>query len=357
MNKYSTLVALLAGSIGSCALAQSTSSVTLYGIVDASVRYQSGLSSANRPDSGSTGSVNSGVGPTSRWGIRGSEDLGGGLRATFNFESTLGVDVGSIGMAPGFFDRAAVLGLAGNWGAVTVGRQNTLLADSVGLTDPIGLRFAGMNPNIQLNSLSGHNLGNEWGTTNSKTGSNRVNNSVKYSGKFGGFTGRAMYSFGETADSGRRMDSRGLGLDWRQGSWLLTSVWTQFHDANGRTLNAANLGGAWHNGDWRLTLNYGRNKAETSAATDTTTKVLAAGVTYALTPALSLNGGYYKVDRERTGLRDDGFQRVIGYVDYKFSKRTSVYLELDSTKWKNDYQGAGNKKNAHGMSLGVTHRF
>jgi predicted porin len=63
------------------------------------------------------------------------------------------------------------------------------------------------------------------------------------------------------------------------------------------------------------------------------------------------------VDRERTGQGDDGFQRLIGFVDYQLSKRTSLFLELDTTKWKNGYQGAGNKTRASGISLGITHNF
>lgn len=358
MKKKNIALALLAtGCAAGPALAQSSSSVSLYGIIDVSVRAQSGLSGANAPAGGSMGSVNSGVGPTSRWGIRGSEDLGGGLRAIFNLESTLGADVGGIGGVAGTFDRAAIVGLAGHWGAVTAGRQNTLISDSVGLVDPIALRFAGLNPNIQVTSLTGHGLNNEWGATNTKVGSNRVNNSIKYSGSFGGLTARAMYSFGETGVSASRLDTRGLGLDWRQDDLVLTSAYTQFHDASGRTLDAANIGGAWSRGDLRLMLNYGRNKAETSDTAKTTNKILALGARYAVTPVIGLNGGYYKVDRERTGQGDDGFQRLIGFVDYQLSKRTSLFLELDTTKWKNGYQGAGNKTRASGISLGITHNF
>src|SRR2546427_6339033 len=67
-NNIALALALLAtGCAAGPALAQSTSSVSLYGIIDVSVRAQSGLSGANAPAAGSMGSVNSGVGPTSRW--------------------------------------------------------------------------------------------------------------------------------------------------------------------------------------------------------------------------------------------------------------------------------------------------
>ncbi|RIX71593.1 porin, partial [Acidovorax cavernicola] len=263
MHKISAL-ALLAISAAVPTLAQSQSSVTVYGIVDAAVRTQSGLTAGYAGTPKNTTVLNSGVGPTSRWGLRGQEDLGGGLKATFNLESTLGVDAGNSGSAAGFFDRAAVLGLAGNWGAVTAGRQNTLVADSIVFSDPIGMRFAGMNPNIQVTSLTGHRLGIEYGATNTNAASNRVNNSIKYSGTFGGLTARAMYSFGESAASTTRQDSKGLGLNYVVGDLALTSAYTQFHDANGLELDAATVGGAWKTGNLRLMLNYGRNQGDTT---------------------------------------------------------------------------------------------
>jgi hypothetical protein len=112
-------------------------------------RTQTGLTSTYARSPLNSTVVQSGVGPTSRWGLRGSEDLGGGLRATFNLEGGINVDTGAQANATTLFDRASVVGLAGNWGSITAGRQNTLIADSAGVTDPIGLRFASMNPNIQ----------------------------------------------------------------------------------------------------------------------------------------------------------------------------------------------------------------
>lgn len=356
MHKISALT-LLALSASMPALAQSQSSLTVYGILDAAVRTQSGLTAGYAGALNRTSVVNSGVGPTSRWGLRGQEDLGDGLKATFNLESTLGVDAGSSGSAAGFFDRAAVLGLAGNWGAVTAGRQNTLVADAVIPTDPIGMRFAGLNPNIQVTGLTGHRLGIEYGATNTTAASNRVNNSVKYSGTFGGLTARAMYSFGESAVSSTRQDSKGLGLNYTLGGIVVTSAYTQFHDANGLELDAASIGGAWSTGKLRLMLNYGRNQGDTTTTTQTTNKVLSLGANYAFNSQWSLNGGYYKVDRERTGLNDDGFTRLIGFLDYSLSRRTKLYLEMDTTKWKGNYQGAGNKARSNGLSLGVTHSF
>ena len=337
--------------------AQMSSNVNLYGIVDAAVRSQTGLTAAYAGSATNSSVVASGVGPTSRWGIRGSEDLGGGLRATFNLESAIAVDTGVAGNPSALFDRASVVGLAGNWGAVTFGRQNTLVADSVGLVDPIGLRFAGLNPNIQVTSLTGHRLGIEFGATGSNAASNRVNNSAKYGVKLGPVTARAMHGFGEIAGSTSKSSSNGLGVDYQSDNITATGALTQLKDVNDRSLNALNLGGSWLSGPVRLTINFGRNSGETSTTTKTTNKILAGGASYAVTPSIDLIGGYYKVNRTRTAQADDGFIRLIGFIDYKLSARSKVYLELDTTRWKGNYQGAGNKSTSNGLSVGITHVF
>jgi predicted porin len=341
---------------GVSAMAQS--SVTLYGIVDASVRYQTGLTSAYARSPLNTTTVASGVGPTSRWGLRGSEDLGGGLRALFNLESGFNVDTGASSNASTFFDRASIVGLAGSWGTVTAGRQNTLVADSAGVVDAIGLRFANFNPNIQVTSLTGHQLGIEFGTTASIASSNRINNSVKYSKPFGPVVARAMHSFGETAGDSSKQNSTGLGLDYITPGLSLTSAYTQFRDANDRELKAANLGASWLAlPALRVMANAGYNRGETSATAVTRNRLMSAGVNYAVTPAVDVLAGYYKVDRSRTAQADDGFNRLLAFVEYKFSRRSRVFLELDTTHWKGNYLGAGNKSTSNGVSLGITHSF
>ena len=342
---------------GFSAMAQ-TSSVTLYGVVDASLRYQTGLTSTYARSPLDTTAVASGVGPTSRWGLRGTEDLGNGLRAFFNLESGLNIDTGASSNATTLFDRASIIGLGGSWGTVTAGRQNTLVADSVGVVDPIGLRFASLNPNIQVTSLTGHQLGIEFGTTSSTASSNRVNNSIKYSMPLGPVVARAMYSAGETAGDTSKQNSVGLGLDYISSGFSATSAYTQFRDANDRELRAANLGASWLALPLlRVMANVGYNRGETSATTMTKNLLLSVGVNYAVTPAVDVLAGYYKVDRSRTAQADDGFNRLLAFAEYKFSKRSKLFLELDTTDWKDNYLGTGNKSRSNGVSAGMTHTF
>jgi predicted porin len=340
------------------AMAQSGDSVVLYGIIDTALRTQSGLTAAYARSPLNSTVVASGVGPTSRWGLRGSEDLGGGLRATFNLEGGINIDTGAQANATTMFDRASVVGLAGSWGSVTAGRQNTLIADSAGVTDPIGLRFASLNPNIQNVSLTGHQLGVEYGATGSNASSNRVNNSAKYSLPIGAFVARAMVSMGEVAGSSTKQRTAGLGADYLTPALNVTTAYTRYKDANDRDLAAANAGVSWLVlPSLRIMANYGYNSGMTSATAEATNRVKVIGLNYAATPAIDLLAGYYKVDRHRTALPDDGFKRLLAFAEYKFSRRSKVYLELDNTRWKGDYLGAGNKSTSTGVSLGITHVF
>ena len=107
----------------------------------------------------------------------------------------------------------------------------------------------------------------------------------------------------------------------------------------------------------RLMANVGNNRGEMSATAESANRIVVIGANYAITPAIDLLVGYYKLDRERTALPDDGFGRVLAFLEYKFSKRSKLYLELDNTRWKGNYLGTGNKATSNGVSLGVTHAF
>ena len=54
---------------------------------------------------------------------------------------------------------------------------------------------------------------------------------------------------------------------------------------------------------------------------------------------------------------DDGYGRLVAFAEYKLSRRTKVYAELDNTRWRNGFQGAANKATATGISAGVVHTF
>lgn len=344
------LVAL--GAVPPTAAFAQASSVTLYGIADVSVRHASGLNQFT-PSEGSVSSVTGGVNNTSVFGFRGSEDLGGGLSAVFNLENGINMDTGTQAVASKFWDRQAWVGLQTAWGSVKLGRQRNLLGDMVSPVDPLGMRFASFNPNINVAALSQHRLGADYGSAGSTSGSYRLDNAVKLSGKAGGFQAHAMASAGE-GSSGRSLS---LGGGYTGGPLTVTGAYGRFETLDDLDLEAWLVGAGYQLGSARLTLTYGDQEGDTSATERTRQRTLGAGVSLPLGGKLELVTAYYRVERERTGLADDGFDRGVVFLEHALSKRTKLYTELDATRWRDGYQGPDAKDDAYGLSAGIVHRF
>jgi predicted porin len=173
-----TAVLALAGSgAGFSASAQGTSSITLYGIVDAGVEHlnnvAAGGSLSRMP---STTSL-----VPSRWGLRGSEDLGGGLKAIYPLESGFAPDQGTFNQGGRGFGRQSWVGLGGNWGSLTLGRQNSMLFWSLIDSDIIGPAVFAM------------------GSLDAYIPNSRADNKLAWRGHFGGLALGAGYSFGRDA--------------------------------------------------------------------------------------------------------------------------------------------------------------
>jgi len=124
-----TLLALAAIAASSAAFAQS--SVSLYGVVDASLESVKGSDTT-------VSRVSSDNLATSRLGFKGTEDLGGGLKANFVLETALKSDTGAQGNSARFFDRAAWAGLAGGFGELRLGRQDSSAGLLAGNTSLLG---------------------------------------------------------------------------------------------------------------------------------------------------------------------------------------------------------------------------
>lgn len=158
------------------------SSVTLYGIVDTGVEYlthatPTGGSLARMP-------VLGGGDMPSRWGIKGAEDLGGGLKAVFTLESGFSASNGASQQGGRLFGRQSYVGLSGPWGQVTFGRQYSMTV--WGMTDSNILGAGGLGG---LASFDPYLL------------AARFDNSVVYMGTFSGLTAGASYSFGRDSSA------------------------------------------------------------------------------------------------------------------------------------------------------------
>jgi predicted porin len=172
--KISSLIALT-GLVATGAV-QAQSSVTLYGMVDAGVETLTNVAA------GGGGRLtrmpsNTGMLP-SRVGLRGREDLGSGLNAIYTLEMGFAPDTGASGQGGRLFGRQSVVGLSGDWGAVTVGRQWTMLFWSLLDSDIAGPSVYGL------------------GSLDNYIPNSRIDNSIAYKGKFGDVTVGATYSLG-----------------------------------------------------------------------------------------------------------------------------------------------------------------
>jgi predicted porin len=343
--------------LGMACAAHAQSTVTLYGIVDASVRFTDGLSASNAAAQGSTKAVNSGVNNTSRFGFRGSEDLGNGLAAVFGLETGINADTGAQANTTKFFDRASYVGLKANWGTITVGRQTTVLADSLGPVDPLGVRFAGFNPNVGVAALSAHGLGIEYGPSGATSGAYRLDNSIKYAGKFSDLTVRAMHALGEKVGDSSALSSTGAGMTYQAGNLAATLGYAQFQSAAGLQLKAYVGGVSGKIGNNKLSFTYAGNKAEVSGTSEVRYTTWGLGGTVPITSNMDLILAHYKVSRERTAKVKDGYNRTVAFVEYKLSKRTKLYAELDHTGWQSGFVAAALPQSAHGASLGMVHNF
>lgn len=180
--KRTVLAAISVGAFGLIsAHAHAQSTVTLYGVIDEGLNY------TNNVKGHSLWQMQSGYAQGSRWGLKGTEDLGGGLKAVFQLENGFDLNTGRFNQGGRMFGRQAYVGLQSQQlGRVTVGRQYDSVVDFLAPTTANG-NWAGY--------LFSHPLDND-NTDNSF----RINNSVKYTSRnYGGFSFGGLYGFSNQA--------------------------------------------------------------------------------------------------------------------------------------------------------------
>lgn len=362
MKKNLRALAALAALACTAASSYAQSSVTLYGIIDAGVDYTNHASAAQ----GSITRVTSGGQNTSRFGFRGTEDLGGGFKALFNLEGGLFIDSGASDGA--LFRRQANVGLQSSLGRVVLGRSFTTTYDFMLPFDPLG--FA---PNYSW-VTSGN------GTAVSKYGfPTAFDNLVKYQGDFGGFKVGATYGFGEVAGNDADGRKYNVGVAYANGPF---SVAVTYDRVNGNTVVATgnrNLTTTAHLAAGYvvalgvgLKAGYRNYKLEAGAAATPVVRADTywAGVNYQATPALELTAVVYhqNVKNVAAGTDADPTMTVLR-GKYALSKRTFLYASTAYAKAKNNQRVGLTRDNTAdggvtgfsdsqtGVSVGVQHRF
>ncbi|MGJ7914060.1 porin [Massilia sp. LXY-6] len=353
MKKSALALAVLAAlSLNTTAHAQTN--VQVYGLMDAGVEQ---LTNAG-PNGGSMTRVISGGKNTSRWGFRGTEDLGGGLKAVFNLEGGILLDTGAQDGA--LFKRQANVGLAGNFGTVVIGRSFTTTYDLVIKFDPLG--FA---PNYSWATSTNASGPSKYGMTTA------FDNLIKYTGHTGNFTYGATIGFGE--QPGSQADSRKYAVG---GSWFADGfgVMAAYEQVNGNTLAATgnrdetrayHLGADYKTGPWRATLGMRGYKLESgkAATPDVRADTYWGGLTYNV-QAWTLTGAVYHVNTKNLPAAKDADPTMfVARAMYALSKRTDLYMVAAHAKadhgqlvgLSRDDPGFGSTQN--GFTAGIQHRF
>jgi GBP family porin len=380
--KKTLMVAALSGVFATAAHAQS--SVTLYGLIDAGLTYTNNQNGSHNYKM-TSGSVNG-----SRWGLRGAEDLGGGLKAIFTLENGFNIANGQLGQQGREFGRQAFVGLSSTqYGAVTLGRQYDSVVDYLGPLALTGTQYGGTQ---FAHPFDNDNLDNSF----------RINNSVKYqSANYAGFKFGAQYGFSNQAAGFSNNRAYSVGASYNYGPLNIAAAYMQLNnDLTAGVINNANgavAGDNTFNAGLQRTFGAGLNyafgpatvgfvftqtKLEDAASINGATVGNSGNIAltnnyarfnnyelngrYALTPALSLAGEYTYTDARLDGAKPS-FHQFALQTAYSLSKRTDVYLQGEYVHAIDlGNSGIGAPINGVGMSstpnqvsatVGLRHRF
>ncbi|WP_333710159.1 porin [Malikia spinosa] len=329
---------IVAAALAACGLAQAQSSATLYGNVDLSLESMkvTGQSAQTR--------VTSGAGAPSKWGLRGEEDLGNGLKAMFNLEAGFSADTGGVSAGKAF-SRLANVGLkSATLGELRLGKQWSPLADSMVWTDSdYASNFSPITP-LLLNGVAGPmHL--------------RPDNAISYSSPvFGGFSGKFLYAPSEVSGTDAMTDG---SLTYRSGPVLANLAFHHEGKKSGaggfESRNAYNLDASYDFRVAKVSGNYYRAKTDLAGALgDPKVNGTVFGVTV---PSGKLTYVAQYGFTSDNSVKWDGSAKAKGKsehlnlgVNYAFSKRTIGYARLAKVM---DENGAFNGGNAFGGQIGA----
>lgn len=388
MKKTSLIFAAASAAFASAAHAQS--SVTLYGLIDAGLSYVS--NEANQASDVTPGGLANGkamFGLTggnvqqSRWGLRGAEDLGGGLKVVFTLESGFDVTNGKTATSS-LFNRQAVVGLSSaDYGTVTLGRQYDSVVDYLAPISATGswggTYFAHFGDADNLNSTYS------------------TNNSIKYqSANYAGFSMSGMYGFSNQAGGFANNRAYSVGAGYNYGGLQVAAAYLQLQG-----LNSGNTNGAVQNGlpvvlgalglqnqrVWGLGANYAFGPAVIGTVfTQTRVQDKVADVSvrynnyevngrYNFSPAFFVGASYTYTQGLRntpasgdTNNRSSHWNQFGLMADYSLSKRTDLYATSVAQIGANNSVGANavqingtdapsSSKSQVVVSAGIRHRF
>jgi len=344
-----SLVALaLAGAFASAAQAQS---IEMYGIVDMGFVQESGGPTGPTSAGTAKGAINkltSGAQSGTRLGFKGTEDLGGGMKALFVLETGIASDKGGFNQANSAFARQSFVGLQSDMGTVTMGRQYTPYFLTMLVGDPFAAGMAGAAQNMLMPAS---NI--------------RMDNAVKYTSPvFSGFSAEAAYGFGEQVDSVVRSRQLGAFINY---SGAPVNVRLGYLRKNTDTSAATKTDEI---SNWILAANWDVKVAKLFAAVTNNDEAVYAPIRrksqdYLIGAQVPFNkhtfiASYIYKDGDDT-MTGNANQVALGYT-YTMSKRTNLYAAWGRinngtnsllTVGNNSEPGYGDKA----LNLGIRHIF
>lgn len=361
-----TLIALAVLASSGAAMAQST--FTLYGIADANLERQKG--GANSINQLSSGGWNG-----SRWGLRGSEDLGGGLKAVFTLESGFAIDNGtlqqgysgttatpaataptSVAGSSRLFGRQAFVGIESGAGTVTLGRQYTPIGN---IADLYGTKNTDVMPVLGVLAA---------GTAY------RADNAINYkSPEFSGFSAEAQYSLGLNGEVAGAKSGRlfSLGGKYLNGPITAGVGVIQITDLNyalpgDQKRNEFLAVGGYDFGIAKVLAHYSQTEVGTAAVkAPSKMKVFGANAAFPF-GAFTVKPGFaiakdVNGDNSGAAANKDDAKLFTLQSTYDLSKRTALYNNI--TIVSNDrasakgFNGPAADKNSNDIQVGIRHRF
>jgi predicted porin len=355
--KKTSIIAL--GFLAGAAHAQSN--VTIYGIADAAiVGERGGVAAMDK--------ITSGAASASRIGFKGDEQLGDDMSAFFTLETGAKIDTGELDATNTIFNRQAFVGLKGNFGAVSLGRQYTAYHSMlVSVVDPFGTGYAGTSKNLFP----------DWGSNV------RTSNTIRYATPVvQGVDAETFYSAGEQSEisAGRQY---GGAIGYANGPLTLRVAYNAKnsdvvgtataaavnHDIGRNTLIGAKYKLGWVTFSAGYEIDKGYNSAplgntnnnyggvKPTASTDGRDTLL--GLSALVGPGTLMFSVMHKTDR--TSFDQDASSAGIGYL-YNLSKRTGLYVAYAHIWNQNGagYTVANNTESGSGSTgynLGIRHTF
>lgn len=334
--KKSLIALAVLGSVAGVAQAQS--SVTMYGLVDVwAGRTKNEVGGVST----STTVLNSGGLATSRWGVQGSEDLGGGLKAIFKLEQGFNASTGTANTGTAF-DRQSWVGLEGGFGTAQFGNVWSAFDDVFYIGNSVFDAVA-FSPAYQVMSVAGYN--------------DKPRNALRYTTpNFGGFSAAVSHGLDENAAVKR--DQTDFNVQYVGGPLTVAFAYQLQNDAAGVGADGKYmyLTGAYDFGVAVLKGGAGQTRNVTTrgvfAAKTTDWQI---GADFPLSSALTLSTGYASSENKTgagSGVERNGIS--VGAL-YALSKRTSTYAAYTKVKQENAAGTTTDRDTTFGV--GIQHKF